>query len=107
MYFSSLLASFIIQLLTLGLLFLYTIFVLKINYGNNIGYIILLSLVGSFAGISLGLLLGTHLKSSENTKTGIMIAITMAGCFFAGMMGVGMKYVIDKNMPIIKYNKSS
>ena len=99
--FSSVLASFIVQLLTLGLLYLYTIFVLNVNYGDDIGYIILLSLVGSLAGISLGLLLGTHLKSSENTKTGIMIAITMAGCFFAGMMGVGMKYVIDKNFPLL------
>ena len=99
--FSSVLASFIVQLLTLGLLYLYTIFVLNVNYGDDIGYIILLSLVGSLAGISLGLLLGTHLKSSENTKTGIMIAITMAGCFFAGMMGVGMKYVIDKNLPLL------
>jgi ABC-2 type transport system permease protein len=25
----------------------------------------------------------------------------MTGCFLAGMMGVGMKYVIDKNMPIL------
>ena len=99
--FSSVLASFIVQLLTLGLLYLYTIFVLNVNYGDDIAYIILLSLVGSLAGISLGLLLGTHLKSSENTKTGIMIAITMAGCFFAGMMGVGMKYVIDKNLPLL------
>ena len=99
--FGSVLASFIVQLMTLGLLYLYTIFVLNINYGDDIGYIILLSLIGSLAGISMGLLLGTHLKSSEGTKTGIMIAITMAGCFFSGMMGVGMKYVIDKNMPII------
>lgn len=99
--FSSILASFIVQLLTLGLLYVYTIFVLNVNYGDDIGYIILLSLVGSLAGISLGLFLGTHLKSSENTKTGIMIAITMAGCFFAGMMGVGMKYVIDKNFPLL------
>ena len=99
--FGSVLASFIVQLMTLGLLYLYTIFVLNINYGDDIGYIILLSLIGSLAGISMGLLLGTHLKSSESTKTGIMIAITMAGCFFSGMMGVGMKYVIDKNMPII------
>ena len=30
-----------------------------------------------------------------------MIAITMLGCFLAGMMGVGMKYVIDKNLPIV------
>ena len=99
--FSSLVASFIVQLMTLGLLFFYTICILKIDYGSNIPYIILLSLIGSLAGISLGVLLGTHLKSSESSKTGILIAIVMTGCFLAGMMGVGMKYVIDKNMPIL------
>ena len=25
----------------------------------------------------------------------------MAGCFLSGMMGISMKYVIDKNVPII------
>ena len=99
--FSSFLASFIVQLMTLGLLYAYTIGVLKINYGDDIGYIILLSLIGSLAGISLGLAVGSYIKTTENSKTGIMIAITMAGCFLAGMMGVGMKYIIDKNMPII------
>ena len=99
--FSSLVASFIVQLMTLGLLFFYTICILKIDYGSNIPYIILLSLIGSLAGISLGVLLGTHLKSSESSKTGILIAIVMTGCFLAGMMGVGMKYVIDKNMPVL------
>ena len=25
----------------------------------------------------------------------------MLGCFFSGMMGITMKYIIDKNLPII------
>ena len=98
---SSLIASYIIQLLVLGLLFIYTIFILKVDYSDKIGYIILLSLVGSLAGIALGIIVGAYFKTTENAKTGIMIAITMTGCFLAGMMGVGMKYVIDKNIPII------
>jgi len=40
-------------------------------------------------------------KTNEDTKTGIIISITMLGCFFSGMMGITMKYVIDKNIPII------
>ena len=99
--FSSLIASYIVQLMTLGLLFIYTAFILKVDYSDKIGYILLLSLVGSLAGIALGLVIGTYLKTNENAKIGIMIAITMTGCFLAGMMGVGMKYVIDKNIPIL------
>ncbi len=41
------------------------------------------------------------MKSSENVKIGMIIAITMLGSFFSGMMGITMKYIIDTNVPII------
>ena len=100
--FSSLLASYIVQVLILGSLFIYTTLVLNINYGDKIGHILLLSFIGTLSGVALGLVVGACLKANDNAKTGIMIAITMLGCFLAGMMGVGMKYVIDKNLPILK-----
>ena len=98
---SSLLAGYIIQLIGLGLLFIYTIFVIKVDYGNNIPLIILLSLVGSLTGLSLGLATGSIIKSKEGTKIGIVLVITMTGCFLSGMMGITMKYIVDKNIPII------
>lgn len=99
--FSSLLAGYIAQITGVLLLFIYTIFVLKVDYGSNLPLIILLSLIGSFAGLSLGVAVATMIKSNENTKTGMMIALTMLGCFLSGMMGITMKYIIDKNIPII------
>ena len=98
---SSLLASYLIQLIGLSLLFIYTIFIIKVDYGNNILPVILLSLVGSLTGLALGLIIGTIIKTKENAKTGILLAITMTGCFLSGMMGISMKYIIDKNIPII------
>ncbi len=99
--FSSLLASFITQLIGVLLLFLYTIFILHVDYGSHIFYVILQAIVGSFAGLSLGLFVACVFKVSEGTKTGIVLSITMLGCFFSGMMGITMKYIIDKNLPII------
>ena len=105
---SSLLASYITQLVGLALLFVYTIFVIKVDYGTNLPLIILLSLVGSLAGLTLGIAVATLIKSNENAKTGILIAITMLGCFLSGMMGITMKYIVDKNIPIInKINPAS
>lgn len=105
---SSMLAGYITQLVGLALLFVYTIFVLKVDYGNNLPLIILLGAVGSFAGLALGLLIGTVLKAGEALKTGIMISVTMLGCFLSGMMGITMKYIVDKNVPIInKINPAS
>ncbi len=105
---SSLLASYIVQLIGLAILLLYTLFVLGVDYGSNTGLIILLAIVGSFAGLALGTFVGTIFKASENTKTGILIALTMLGCYLSGMMGITMKYVVDKNVPIInKINPAS
>lgn len=98
---SSLLASYIAQLIGLFLLFVYTIFVLKIDYGNDIGLVILLSLIGSLAGLSLGIYIGSVLKTNENAKTGILIASTMFGCFLSGMFGISMKNIVDQNLPFI------
>lgn len=98
---SSTFASYAVQLIGLLLLFLYTIFVLKVDYGNNLPLIILLSLAGSLAGLSLGVFVSCVFKTSENNKTGFIIAFTMLGCFLSGMMGITMKYIIDKNVPII------
>ncbi len=99
--FSSLLASYLTQLIGLAILFAYTIFVLKVDYGTNLPMIILLSLTGSLAGLSLGVAVATLIKANENTKIGILIAVTMLGCFLSGMMGITMKYMIDKNVPIV------
>ncbi len=106
--FSSILASYITQLIGLTLLFIFTIFVLKVDYGTNLPLIILLGIVGSLAGLSMGVAIGTILKSNENVKIGIIIAVTMLGCFLSGMMGITMKYIIDTNLPIVnKINPAS
>lgn len=99
--FSSLLASYLTQLIGLAILFVYTIFVLKVDYGTNLPLIVLLSLTGSLAGLSLGIAVATLVKANENAKIGILIAVTMLGCFLSGMMGITMKYMIDKNVPIV------
>lgn len=98
---SSVLASYLVQLLGITILFLYTIFVLHVDYGTHFFFIVLLTLFGSFAGLSFGIFSSSVIKTSENTKTGIVIALTMLGCFLSGMMGITMKYVVDKNIPIL------
>lgn len=98
---SSILSSYIMQLVGVFTLLLYTIFVLNVDYGDNIPLIILMVIVGSLAGLTLGVLIGTISNKNENTKTGILISITMTCSFFSGMMGITMKYIIDKNIPLL------
>ena len=65
----------------MALLFIYTIFVLKVDYGTNLSLIILLGIVGSLAGLSMGVAIGTVLKTNDNIKTGIIISVTMLRLF--------------------------
>lgn len=98
---SSLLSSYLVQLIGLTLLFIFTIFVIKVDYGNNLSLVIALSLVGSLSGLTLGVFVASKFKVSEGSKIGILISVIMLGSFLSGMMGITMKYVIDKNIPII------
>lgn len=97
----SLLASYLVQLLGLALLYVYTIFVLNVDYGTHLLQIVILSLAGSLAGLALGVAVSCLCQRSENTKMVIMLSITMAGSFLSGMMGITMKYVVDTHFPII------
>lgn len=107
MVLASVLASYIIELIGIAILILYSIFVLKVDYGNNILNLIIVSLFGTLAGTSIGIFVGT-LPIKENTKTGIMIASSMVFCFLSGMMGITMKYIIDTYVPVLsKINPAS
>lgn len=99
--FTALCASYLIQLVAVTLLFLFLIFVLHVDFGTHLPLIILLALIGSLAGLALGVLLATTIKSTANTKVGLILAITMFGCFLAGMMGITMKYLVDTNLPLL------
>lgn len=98
---SSIIGSYLVSIIGIALLLLFLLFILKADFGNNLILVIILSLIGDLAGISLGVLIASAFKVSEGAKTGITIAITMFLSVLSGMMGVTLKYVIDTNIPII------
>ena len=98
---SSVIASYITQLIGIAILFIFTVFILKVDYGTNLPLVILLAIVGCLAGLSIGVASASLLKTNDNVKTGVIISFTMVGCFLSGMMGITMKYIVDKNIPIL------
>lgn len=105
---SSLCASYIVQMIGMAILFAFTILVIKVDYGTNVYRVMLLASTGCLAGLSIGIATGTFIKSGENVKVGVVLAISMLGSFLSGMMGITMKYIVDKNVPIVnKVNPAS
>lgn len=94
-------ASYVVQLVGIFILLFVTLFLFRVDYGNNLIYVFILSLFGSLAGLALGIAISSISNISEVTKNGILISIIMFCCFLSGMMGVSMKYIIDKNIPFL------
>ena len=98
---SSAIGAYFVSMVGIAILMIFLKLVIKVDFGNNMPWVILLSFIGDLAGISLGILISSVLKISEGAKVGITIATTMFLSVLSGMMGVSLKYTIDKNVPII------
>lgn len=97
---SSLTASFIAQMIG-ALLLLGYLKLIGINLHTDFLKLIIITIFGVLSGIALGLLISVISNKNEDTKLGIIIAISMACSVLAGLTGVSLKYVIDSNLPFI------
>ena len=79
----------------------YLTLILKVNLGNSYGLILLASVMASFMGVSLGYFFGVVLKGKQGFKDGVMMAVILFLNFLAGLMMGNMKYIIEKNCPIV------
>ncbi|MDD2519049.1 MAG: ABC transporter permease [Bacilli bacterium] len=98
---ASFLAAIVIHYSEVLILLGYLLFILKIDLGNQILPVLLLTFVGSLAGTSLGTLIGVSNKKSENMKMSILISVTMLFSFLAGMMVLQIKYIIANKIPVL------
>lgn len=102
-FISSMLAATTIQLVEILILLGYLIMILKINFGNQLGYIALTIVVGTITGVTFGTFVASIIKKGEGIKIGILIGLTMMMSFLAGMMYDKIKYIVSTNVPILGY----
>lgn len=96
-------ASLLVQYAILLFLLTFMHFVLGVDFGTQIAYILLLCLVASLTGITLGAAVTAIARKSEAANTAILVSISMALSFFSGLMFVEMKYIIAKAFPLAAY----
>lgn len=95
------LAGWLFQFIELLILLAYLIFVLKIDFGTQIPYLILLIAVGSFTGLTLGTFFSGLIKKDEDFKISTFVTVSLVLSFLSGMMVVQMKYWILTYAPIL------
>lgn len=96
-------ATLLFYFSTVLIVILYISQVLKIDFGNSIGYVILLCFVGCFNGITLGAMVSALINKKASIKEGILLAFTMVCSFLSGMMAVQIKYSIQDKFPLLSY----
>jgi len=96
-------ASVTIHIAEMMILLAYLIFVLKVDFGTKTALVLLTTVIGSIAGFSFGSFISAVTKKSEGFKVAVLLSITMACCFLAGMMSQDVKYIILKNAPALLY----
>lgn len=102
-FFSSLCSVTLVQYISILLLVGYLAFVIKVDFGNQLGYILLASFAGCCMGVSFGAFIGAVLKCGEGLKTGVVISLSMIMSYLSGLMSAQVKYQAVKSLPILAY----
>ena len=92
-------ATFLYQYLCILVGLFYMLFGLGINFGNNMGYILLTAFLGCLTGVSFGFCIGSIGHLSEGLKFGIQIAVSMTCCFLSGLMVGNIRILIEQFCP--------
>ncbi|MHB8128643.1 MAG: ABC transporter permease [Mobilitalea sp.] len=103
LFLINLLAAFTAHMGSILLLFLYMFYIMKINFGDNLFYLFVVCLVGSFAGLAMGATVGVWIKKKAEVKEAILTIVILGGGFLSGMMIADMKYLIAENLPLLSY----
>lgn len=72
---------------------------LKVDFGNQFGYVLLLAFVGCVAGISFGFFVGSVGKFSCNVKFGILVSASMLCSTLSGLMFAQMQIYVNQVCP--------
>lgn len=96
-------AALTIHFAELLVVLFYLMFVLRIDFGGQIGYILLTCLMGCLVGVSFGMFIGTVFRGGDGIKTAMVVGLSLLLSFLAGLMFVQMKYLIAAYVPILAW----
>lgn len=98
---ANLLVTYAIQFVNAVLVLCFIKYVLRIDFGNKMGAMIVICLFGSLIGCSLGIVVGVIGKWSETAKVGILIGLCMSLCMLGGLMTTDIRTYIEIYVPVI------
>ncbi len=96
---ATLCGSFIGQMICIVFCITFLALVLRVDFGNRLGFVYLSGILGGCTGVSMGFFIGSISKLSEGIKIGISMSISMTSCFLSGLMFGEIKGILAVNAP--------
>lgn len=98
-FLAGLSAALVVQFMKLMLFLAFLVFVLSIDFGGRLALVLVAVFLCTLLGISFGAFVTSLVKGGEGLKTGILIAVSLAGAHLAGMSSPEVKYLIEHAVP--------
>ena len=93
--------SFGIHFVNMLVLLAYMKYILQLEFAGSYAEMIPVVIIGSMIGVTMGMFITSIGKMGESVKIGIMISVSLALSFLAGLMNADIKNVIDRNVPLL------
>lgn len=98
---TEMLSSFLLHFFNVLVLIFYLRVILKLDFQGRMPEMLVISLIGSMIGVSMGIFVGSLGKMGEGIKIGILLGVSMTCSFLAGLMSAEMKYLVEQHVPLL------
>lgn len=95
------LVSFGLHFVNMVLLLAYMKYILKLEFAGSYTEMLPALFLGSMIGVTMGMFITSVGRAGEGVKIGIMVGVSMALSFLAGLMNADIKNVVDKNATLV------
>ncbi len=100
---ASLSAAYVMQVIICFIFLAFLKFILGVNFGDRMLLVIVTCLLSCLFGLFLGGFIGAVSKKDLDVKSSIVTAVSLSGCFLAGLMVPNMKIIVANTVPVLKY----
>lgn len=95
------LTTWLVSFVEILIVLFYLVEILKLNFGANLRYMLILAVVGSYFGISFGIFVAIFVKGDFGAKNGFLVAVSLSLCFLGGLMMANMIDIVEHHIPIL------
>ena len=99
----SLSVSLLIHIVSLLVLIAFMLFVLGVDFGTQLGYVVLTCVVAGCMGVTFGAFLASLIRGSDSLRLAVLLSVSLLSSSLAGMVFPTIKYTVTEAVPILQY----